>query len=502
MKLPPLICAVLATLTSASGQWIPEQVPAGANLLLTLDFFDDAAGISGGWGFNGDVHGRAIFSPDGGKTWLPASIPDSTRAMVTMISISETLAYAAGARNTGEAFPLPSHGRQIQVPHMSRGMQVYRNAIGMTGTEGYRGAFMRSTDGGKHWHSFGTLPDGTFYLLGMCVTAQTTIFATAAGSSSAGTGRIIKSVDGGLTWALRHPGVAGEYKSIEFMDCLSGVAVGQASGGSSSVGAIARTSDGGDSWEEVQLFPAVDNFAGVSFPTSLTGYVVGFDPLTVSSRVYKTTDGGTVWTALPFSADSVLAQSILFLDGTDIGYVFGDVLGADSAGFPGQWHPYIAKTTDGGSTWARSEITGDHPNKLLVGGTFISPEETFACGGDPSGPAVMLHTTNGGVSAVGPETAGFPSGLRLLGNYPNPFNPLTTITFSLPPQHGSVGTLHATSLQVFDVLGRRVASLVDEPMSPGIHATTFDASQLPSGTYIYRLISGNFAAAKKMMLLR
>jgi hypothetical protein len=93
-------------------------------------------------------------------------------------------------------------------------------------------------------------------------------------------------------------------------------------------------------------------------------------------------------------------------------------------------------------------------------------------------------------------------------NYPNPFNPVTTITFAVPGN--SVGTLpatqtaggHATSLQVFDVLGRQVATLVDDTRPPGIYTATFDAAQLASGMYIYRLTVGGFTATRSMMLLK
>jgi hypothetical protein len=88
-----------------------------------------------------------------------------------------------------------------------------------------------------------------------------------------------------------------------------------------------------------------------------------------------------------------------------------------------------------------------------------------------------------------------PTGYALSQNYPNPFNPSTTIDFSLPAS-GFV------SLKVFDLLGREVATLVNEEKAAGSYRATFEASSLPSGTYFYTLKSGSFSEVKKMTLLK
>ncbi len=90
-------------------------------------------------------------------------------------------------------------------------------------------------------------------------------------------------------------------------------------------------------------------------------------------------------------------------------------------------------------------------------------------------------------------------GFKLEDNYPNPFNPTTTIRYEVPT---SVGTGHALSLLVFDVLGRRIATLVDESKSGGVYTVEFDGDKLPSGVYFYKLQSGKFAETKKMILTR
>jgi|GEM_PF-761365 len=80
-------------------------------------------------------------------------------------------------------------------------------------------------------------------------------------------------------------------------------------------------------------------------------------------------------------------------------------------------------------------------------------------------------------------------------NYPNPFNPVTTIEFTVP-EAGMV------SLKVFDVLGREIASLINEELNSGSHKVIFNASNIPSGVYFYRLSAGTFSVVRKMTLLK
>lgn len=93
------------------------------------------------------------------------------------------------------------------------------------------------------------------------------------------------------------------------------------------------------------------------------------------------------------------------------------------------------------------------------------------------------------------ETPELPAAVRLHQNYPNPFNPSTTIQYSLD-QASDV------DLSVFDVNGRRVATLVSGTSAPGTHEVIFDAGGLPSGLYLYRLQAAGQSATRKLMLIK
>jgi hypothetical protein len=117
-----------------------------------------------------------------------------------------------------------------------------------------------------------------------------------------------------------------------------------------------------------------------------------------------------------------------------------------------------------------------------------------------------------------------PESFILHQNYPNPFNPTTTIKYSLPAgevdipvssgqytvgskknpssNHSITQTSTMVQLIVYDILGRKVATLVNERQRPGSYTANFDASHLPSGTYIYRLTAGSFTQSRKMILIK
>jgi hypothetical protein len=87
------------------------------------------------------------------------------------------------------------------------------------------------------------------------------------------------------------------------------------------------------------------------------------------------------------------------------------------------------------------------------------------------------------------------SDYALSQNYPNPFNPTTTIKYSIA-KPGMV------NIKVYDIVGREVATLVNQEQGSGSYQVTFDASKLASGLYIYRIQSGDFSAVSKMMLMK
>jgi hypothetical protein len=112
-------------------------------------------------------------------------------------------------------------------------------------------------------------------------------------------------------------------------------------------------------------------------------------------------------------------------------------------------------------------------------------------------PATLFYLDDlayGGTAGVPPPETGMPVSYGLSQNYPNPFNPSTKIAFTLE-RSGQ------TSLEVYDLLGEKVAALIDGYMTAGTHEVRFDDPTLPSGAYVNELSSGSYHASREMILL-
>jgi len=116
-------------------------------------------------------------------------------------------------------------------------------------------------------------------------------------------------------------------------------------------------------------------------------------------------------------------------------------------------------------------------------------------------PAEILVSAIGGLyllkmTVLNPvEEQIIPASFSLSQNYPNPFNPTTTIRFSIPKSSH-------VKLMVFDILGKEVSTLVNGDIEQGEHSIVFNAQNLPSGVYLYKLTAGDFVQTRKMLLLK
>jgi hypothetical protein len=139
--------------------------------------------------------------------------------------------------------------------------------------------------------------------------------------------------------------------------------------------------------------------------------------------------------------------------------------------------------------WVQTSLDNVNVYCFAINGTYL-----YA--GTESG-GVFLSTNNGTSWTVVNSglTDASPTQFVVNQNYPNPFNPTTTIRYGLP---------HKTfvTLAVYDTLGQQVAQIVNEQQQAGYHETVFRGDGLASGVYFYRLQLGNFAATRKVILVR
>jgi hypothetical protein len=149
-------------------------------------------------------------------------------------------------------------------------------------------------------------------------------------------------------------------------------------------------------------------------------------------------------------------------------------------------------------TWSSSDATQPFTDfllrELIKGRLYLNAHTSANPGGEIRGQ--VIGSTGVATSVEQIHSAEVPSDFRLDQNYPNPFNPTTNIEFR-------VSRFGFVALRIYDVLGRELATLVNEERPAGVYTVRWDASSLPSGTYLYRLTAeGAVAQTKKMILLK
>jgi ligand-binding sensor domain-containing protein len=124
-----------------------------------------------------------------------------------------------------------------------------------------------------------------------------------------------------------------------------------------------------------------------------------------------------------------------------------------------------------------------------------------------TGNAIVVYNPKGDVIIKVKNEPSMPEGFVLKQNYPNPFNPTTTISYSIPAviatqtYRGKQSVVNVT-LTVYNTLGQKIATLVNKEQAPGNYTVQFNASNLPSGVYYYRLQTGVFTQSRKMIVLK
>ncbi len=199
--------------------------------------------------------------------------------------------------------------------------------------------------------------------------------------------------------------------------------------------------------------------------------------------IFLSTNNGINWTAVNSGLTTTFINSIA---------VSPEETG-DTNIFVGTWGGGVFFSTDNGAHWTDIHSASMNPWDWTV---TVSP--------DGKGGKDLLVGTEGGGAWRRPlsdlmtnvkQPSSQPKRFTLSQNYPNPFNPTTTISYDLPKES-------FVSLKVFDLLGREVATLVSEEMSAGNCSKQWNAANMSSGIYFYRLQAGTFTETKKLVLLR
>ena len=264
-------------------------------------------------------------------------------------------------------------------------------------------------------------------------------------------GNTFKTLDGGSTWESHPSGVTKTLTDIVFKDTVKGFITGWS-------GTFLKSVDGGLSWTQIS-FPVTQNMTSLHAFNLDSIVVTGFN-----GYVYKTADGGLNWDRIimPRSITYNYFRKIRFLNDS-IGWMVGD-RGA------------LLKTKDGGKNWSLLPTNVGHD---LFTFSFTDENHGWAAG---LGGTIIKTTDGGGISSV--ETiVNKITGFRLNQNYPNPFDRTTTLTYYLPKRSN-------VKLDIYNVLGSKIATLLESEKDAGQYQVTFDAGGLPGGIYFCRYTWG------------
>lgn len=326
---------------------------------------------------------------------------------------------------------------------------------------GRNGNVLKSTDDGASWTDISTAEIPSVDLFGFAAPTQTIYFAVGA------EGTIVKSADAGNNWTQQTSGYSENLNDLFFIDENTGIAVGGRSFSNESK--ILKTTDGGETWTDIAS-PVNEELTAIAFINSTTGFIVGDE-----GTVLKTSDGGDVWTDVSISS---------FLSFDDISFVdenFGAMIQFGAVYF----------TQDGGETWSADETFPAYNS--LYGVDFIDDSTAYVVGSDG---AILRYRKGEMPPPVSiRETVSISDEYHLYRNYPNPFNPTTTIAYSIPKAD-------FITVRIYDLSGRLTEELVKGYVNRGKHTVVWKADEYPSGVYLVRLNSGAYNDILKIMLMK
>lgn len=295
-----------------------------------------------------------------------------------------------------------------------------------------------------------------------------------AGNGSAATGSFLRSQNGGSNWML-----LGMIPIVElnFVNETTGWAY---SAFGNDIGyrekAVFKTTSAGLMWEKLykDTLPNSSQYSITAFDENNV-YLVGGQ-----KKFIKTSNGGMNWISSDLNPAITNINDAFFLN-QNTGWFISSFAGTRN----------IHKTTNSGNSW----IVQPFDSVWAINQMFFINEWTGWVGGwQYNSNKTLMKTVTGGIMTISNES-NINYGFKLFTNYPNPFNPVTKIQFSIPQKEN-------VRLSLYNNLGQEIAVLINDIKNAGTYEYTFNGENYSSGIYFYKIQSGSFTDTKRMVLVK
>jgi photosystem II stability/assembly factor-like uncharacterized protein len=273
---------------------------------------------------------------------------------------------------------------------------------------------------------------------------------------------IWRSTDNGSSWHQLSSNVSGSSIAILGNNIFVGTRNGY----------VYRSTDNGNTWTNARIGPSYMNLKVTGLAIIDTILFAGLE----GAGVYRSTDKGQNWTEVNTGLTKKFVQSLI---------AYRNNL------FVGTYQGNVFLSTNNGTNWTNVGDGLANGSRNYIYSLAIYGNNIYA---GIMGSGVWRRPLSE-ITSVERTSTEIPTSYHLSQNYPNPFNPSTTISFSIPNSD-------FVTLKVYDVLGREVATLVNENLTAGSYSYNFDASNLTSGVYLYKLQAGKYNEMKKLVLTK
>jgi len=305
-------------------------------------------------------------------------------------------------------------------------------------------------------------------------------------------GGIFLSTNNGTNWTPVNNGLSNSNSMYVSSLVVSPTGTGDTNLFAGTEAGIYLSTNNGTSWTSV-LSGNGDTYQLVvsSNGTGGTNLFAGFslDGGTLGGGITLSTNNGTSWTSidLGYTGTGGCLSLAAIPNDTGVVSIYAGMY-PDSANYnPGGG---VFVSTNNGKSW--TAVNSGLPDDEEVRSLAVSGTNLFA---GTSGSGVWMRPISEMITGVTGNHDNLPANYSLQQNYPNPFNPSTTIKYSVPKTS-------LVTIKVYNVLGKEIATLVNEEKSAGNYSVQFTGSKLSSGVYFYRMQADSFVQTKKLLLLK